>query len=116
MSGFNDSVNAVWAQGNDTPATTATFTVNDNPISFVPVVNSSVSGAFRTGILWDMSQDTGNSQYDAVDKEPIIFLTAINHSRAGDYGTYDFESEVPALLRDYAGSGGGTIMLYYELT
>ncbi len=116
MTGFNDSVDNVWARGNNTPLALANYTVQGKPIDDVPVVNSSANGVFRTGILWDTSKDTGDGQYDTSDKEPLVFFTAINSSEAGDYGVYDYQSKVPALLRDYAGTGTGTIAIYYELT
>ncbi|MBR9692785.1 hypothetical protein GOV07_02520, partial [Candidatus Woesearchaeota archaeon] len=116
MSGFADSVNMIWAQGNDTPSMTRSVTVSKRQIDLVPIINSSASGAFVTGILWDSSSDGGGGEYDATDEEPIVFVTALNESQAGDYGIYDYQSKVPVLLRDYAGSGGSTIYVYYELT
>ncbi len=114
MSGWPDSVNEVWAQGNETPRELRNFTISGRVVEDVPVINSSSSGAFKTGILWDTSGDT-NGQYDTNDKEPLVFLAEINASAPGDYGTYDYQGKVPAMLRDYAGSGGSTIYLYYEL-
>jgi hypothetical protein len=115
MTSFNDSINQVWAQGSNAPQQTMTILVSQKNITNVPVVNSSVSGSFKTGILWDTSRDTGNGEYDTTDKEPIVFFAEINSSSAGDYGTYDYQSKVPALLRSYAGSAGLTIAVYYEL-
>jgi hypothetical protein len=116
MTHFNDSVNSVWAQGNNTPQKVESFTVSDRLINDVPVIDSSVSGAFKTGILWDTADDGVNTEYDTSDEEDIVFITRINKSASGDYGVTDFQSKVPALLRNYKGSGGSTIYLYYELT
>jgi hypothetical protein len=115
MTGLPDSINAVWASGADTPVMVQNLSIGSREIVNVPVINSTASGVFTTGILWDRSKDLGNAEYDATDKEPIVFVTAINKGQAGDYGISDFQSRVPAYLRNYAGSGGNEIVIYVEL-
>jgi hypothetical protein len=115
MSNFPDSVNALWAQNNNTPGQTRTLTVSGNSLSEVPVINSSGSGQFVTGILWDSSQDGGGGEYDTGDQEDLVFVSEIQYEQSGDHGTYDFEAEIPALLRSYGGSAGTQVVIYYEL-
>ncbi len=108
--GTQDSVKAVWGNGTDTPVATRTFNLSTGAIADVPVVESTNTSSFVTGILWDSADDTGDGQYDTTDKEDLVFVTAINRSREGAFGMYDYEIRVPAALRS---SGGVT--LYSDL-
>lgn len=115
MTSFEDSVNIVWTGGTNTPYETTGINVSNNEILYAPVVNSSTSGVFKTGILWDSSQDVGDGEYDSGDAEPLIFFSEIVTGGVGDYGTYDFQAQVPALLRSYSGIVDDKIYVYYEI-
>jgi len=70
----------------------------------VPVVNSTNTSSFKTGILWDLADDnSGNLQFDTTDAEDLVFVTNINVSTQGKYGVYDYEIRIPAELRSYKG-------------
>ena len=125
MTYFNDSITRVWTQfGNfpnnplskTIPKKTETFTVFGQTIPAVSVANSTNSTTFKTGILWDKSDNTqpSNQQFDIADKEDLIFITKINQSKVGKFGTYDYEIKVPALLRDYK-PGSSTVDFYVDL-
>ena len=66
--------------------------------------------SFRTGILWDMAD--GGVAYNGT--QDIAFMTIMNQSHTGQYGTYDYEIRIPATLRDYI-AGGGTVTFYTEI-
>ena len=80
-------------------------------IGDVPVVNSTNTISFVSGIVWDTS-DGGDGQYDGT--EDAVFVTTINESQAGKYGVYDYEIRVPVRLRDYT-SGSSTVAFYGEI-
>jgi hypothetical protein len=79
-------------------------------INSIPIVNSTNSSSFVTGILWDT---TGGFNFYS-GTQPIVFVTVMNQSQQGAYGIYDYEIAVPAKLRDYV-AGGGTVTFYTEL-
>jgi len=106
-----DSINKVWANGTNSPLHTTTYTIGSNTINNVPIVNSTNSPSFFTGILWDSADDTGNLQYDTTDQEDLIFISRINMSQTGAYGTYDYEIRIPAKLR----GNDNKISFYVEL-
>lgn len=116
MSDYDDSVNIVWTLGTGNPANTSNMVVRGYLLYEVPVVNSDLDGDFKTGILWDTSDDVSvNLEYDSLDKEEVLFVTNINESLSGDFGVYDYQAKIPAQLRNYGGSGGDKVALYYEL-
>jgi len=100
--GLNDSIINTWGQGIETPISLASFNVTGIIIGNVPTANSTGSGSFVTGILWDTADDSSmNGEYDASDKEDLVFITKINNSQPGFYGTYDYEARVPGPLKNY---------------
>ena len=116
MTGFNDCVNARWADNTDRPSAFTTITIYGTNVTGIPIIDSDSSGNFVTGILWDSSKDASdNTEYDQTDKEPLVFITMINQDAPSDYGIQDYVAEVPALLRSYAGSEDSTITVYYEI-
>ncbi len=76
----------------------------------MPVINSTNTTNFKTGILWDKSD--GNTEYNGT--QDIIFITEINEQQQGSQGIYDFEIKVPALLRNY-NAAGTSVAFYVEL-
>jgi len=102
--GFNDSVQALWCTDASTPSTTQSFTSFTNTITNVPVINSSNSSDFVTGILWDASDDSGGGQYDTTDNEDLVFVANINRNLNSPKGIVDYIARVPVLLRSYNAS------------
>ena len=103
MTGFSDSVEALYDKNNDGVAdTTACFEIGSRTVCDVPVINSTDSnnGNFITGILWDSGD--GGTEYNGT--QDLIFITKINSDAQGTYGTYDYEARIPALLRDLKGT------------
>ncbi len=92
---MNDSINKTYTSGG-LPKATRSFVVFDKDITNVPVVNSTNTSAFVTGILWDYSD--GGTSFNAT--QDIVFIANLNQSTQGGYGVYDYEIKVPARLRD----------------
>ena len=109
MTGIIDSVSNLYVGDEDV------FSVFGKFVDEVPVTNSTNNTNFITGILWDGSDDSGNGEFDIVDKEDLIFVTKLNENSVGAYGIYDYEVRVPATLRSYAGSGGAEVVFYVEV-
>ena len=107
---LTDSINRTWTSGG-TPFATTTLTVFHKTIQNIPIVNSTNTSAFFTGILWDTGD--GGSSYNGT--QDVAFLTQINMSQHGSRGVYDYEIRVPATLRDYKGSSKA-VVFYTELT
>ena len=97
MTTFLDSVNNTFTKNND-PILTTSFEVYSTFIDNVSVVNSTNTSSFITGILWD-SSDSNPGEYNGT--QDIVFITKINNSRQGGFGTYDYEIKVPANLKKY---------------
>lgn len=110
---FADSVNNTFVL-NGQPRATSDFVIRGQTIANVPVVNSSSTGSFLTGMLWDKTKNT-NSEFDTANKEDIIIATKFNKSKAGKYGTYDYEIQVPVRLRQYYTTESSNIYFYFEL-
>ncbi len=108
-SGLTDSVNRTWTAGG-APIGTAPMTLFGRQIADVPVIDSTNTSAFRTGILWDMSD--GGASYNG--GQDVAFITQINMSQQGSRGVYDYEIRVPATLRSYTGASP-TVAFYVEL-
>jgi hypothetical protein len=82
-------------------------------IGNVPVINSTNTSSFRTGILWDAS-DPNNGGYNGT--QDLVFLTKANHNQTGKYGLYDYELRVPANLRKYlTPNNANSVTIYVEL-
>ncbi|MGV8086788.1 MAG: CARDB domain-containing protein [Candidatus Woesearchaeota archaeon] len=112
-SGFYDSINYFWANGNDLPISLRTFNISSQITIFnVSVINSSVNSIHETGILWDTSDDfSNNNEYDTSDKEDVVFVTSFDTLSSGSE-EYLYEIKVPALLKKYVGTTD-TVSLYY---
>ncbi|NJL44079.1 MAG: hypothetical protein HC945_02040 [Nitrosarchaeum sp.] len=106
---FTDSINITYT-ASGTPKQVTTFTLFKEPILNVPVVNSTSSDQFLTGILWDTSD--GGTQYNAT--QDLVFVTELGDQILGPNGIVDFEIRVPATLRSYT-AGGNTVAFYAEL-
>jgi hypothetical protein len=102
---FNDSIRIYWGGGsNTTPVATMNFTVYNNTIQFVPIINSSNSSTFVTGILWSMDGDT-NNEYDTTNNEPLVFVSNININQTGGFNQpVDYEIRIATLVRSQRGT------------
>ncbi|MBU0665925.1 MAG: hypothetical protein KKC26_01050 [Nanoarchaeota archaeon] len=109
---YPENVNITFSE-NSNPKKTSVFEVYGVEIFNVPVVNSTNTASFITGILWD-SDDSSNSYFDSTDAEDLVFITKINQSKIGAFGTYDYEIKIPEDLKSYKGVTE-TVDLYYEL-
>jgi hypothetical protein len=114
MTNMSDSITNLYTNGT-TPLSTMTFLVINNYTYFVPVANSTNNTNFLTGILWDSSDDIGDNEFSLDDAEDVIFITQINSSGVGTYGSYDFEMRIPATLRSYKGIDEGRVVFYTEI-
>ncbi|MEK6969442.1 MAG: CARDB domain-containing protein [Nanoarchaeota archaeon] len=119
MATFSDSVTNLFSVkhgGKMVPKQVETFTIFGTTIPDVPVINSTNSSAFLTGILWDISDDTvgKNGEFDIINREDLIFVTKINPSQQGQYGVYDYEIKIPALLREYK-PGNPTVDFFIDI-
>ena len=110
---YPDSINTTFTSGGS-PRQVAPFIVFGHTLQNVPVVNSTNSSNFITGILWD-TDDSSNAYFDTADREDVIFITNVNAGKVGKYGTYDYEIRIPAMLKSYKGATN-TVTFYYEIT
>lgn len=107
---FNDSVNRTYlAKG---LLKTASFTIYNRNIPGVPIVNSTNSSNFVTGILWDYS-DLKLESYNG--SQDVVFVGNVARKK-GAYGTYDYEIRIPANLRKYRKPNvQNTVTFYTEI-
>ncbi|MBD3252206.1 DNRLRE domain-containing protein, partial [Candidatus Pacearchaeota archaeon] len=111
---FNDSVYNVFTN-NGNPKATTKYLVFDNFVYEVPVADSINNSNFKTGILWDSSDDVGDGEFSQDDKEDLVFSTQLNESTQGAYGIYDYEMRVPAKLREYDETDSNSVIFYLEI-
>jgi hypothetical protein len=112
---YPDAVNKTFMSGAN-PKQTETFTIFGKTVSNVPIINSTNSSTFVTGILWDSSDDTNdNDQFDSTAQEDIVFVSRVNQTKQGMYGTYDYEIKIPARLKNYKTPDMRTVSLYAEI-
>ena len=109
MENFSDSINNTYTSSNS-PKQTRSFTIFGNSVSNVPIINSTNSSNFVTGILWDSND---GSNYDGT--QDVIFITEVNQAKQGYDGIYDFEIKVPAALREYKTANIKTVAFYAEI-
>lgn len=114
MENFSDSIEQTFAPG-DSPHSTESFLLFQYNVSNVAVSNISATTPFRTGLLWDTSDDTGDLEFSFGDREDVIFVGSVLSSQAGEYGTYDFELHIPSPLRSYNSSDVSEVYFYYDL-
>ncbi len=111
---FEDSISNTYLDGGAVKSQ-EDFVVHKKNINNVPIINSTSSGNFVTGILWDSSDDTGDNEFSEGDKEDLVFVTKLNNGAVGEYGVYDYEITVPVELRSYDSSDSEEVYLYYDL-
>ena len=107
---FGDSINNTYTRNGEI-LSGVTFEIFGQTIEDVPVVNSTTSDNFKTGILWDHSE---SSQYSG--SENVVFITQVNKDQVGyQGGINDFEIRVPATLREYQGPDLERVIFYTEI-
>ena len=111
---FEDSVSNVFLEGGDVISEN-NFFIHSKNVTNVATVVSINSQSFVTGILWDASDDSGNLEFDQVDKEDIVFVTKLNNSKEGENGVHDYEISIPVKLRDYDIEDKEEVYFYYNL-
>ena len=80
---------------------TKCYSIIDRDVCDVPVVNSTNSSNFVTGMLYDSDDGIG---YDG--SQDLIFITeAYKETRQGFYGEYVYESRVPSTLSNQVVDG-----------
>lgn len=113
MTGFNDSIQILWATNASNPKQTTNFTIRGRLIQNVPYINSTNTSNFITGILWQSANSTVR-EFNATNNAPLLFVTVINRNQTGFYGRYDYEAHVPVLLRVY-NSTANALQYFVEL-
>ena len=114
MTSYPDSVSNVFTTDGNTPITTLDFFAYQQNISGVPIINSTNSTNFITGILWDSSDDS-DSEYDSTEKEDLVFAGEVNKATQGAFGVYDYEIRIPVRLREYYTTETSDIFIYFDL-
>ena len=113
LTGLTDSINNSYTENEEIKANDS-FAVYGNTINNVPIVNSTNTSDFVTGILWDYS-DINPGEYNG--SQDLVFITKINKNKRGMYGIYDYEIKIPANLKRYVTPNNeNTITFYVELS
>ncbi len=102
MENYSTSFTRKWASDDSSPKNTETFNIYGMEVENVPVINSTESGNFVTGILWD----TGGSDTDEFsvnERQDIVFITRYTPQTQGLHGIYGFEALIPGNLGNYTG-------------
>ena len=76
----------------------------------VPVVNSTNTSNFITGIMWDTRNST---EYNGT--QSLYFTTRVNLGMEGRCGICDYEIKIPATLRSNKGPDTQRVTIYAEL-
>lgn len=105
-----EAISLLWSTDGTSPRQNMDFEISGRTIQNVPVINSTSSAAFITGILWDTS-DSSDPEFDTREVEDVIFIANYNESQAGTYGIYSYELLIPELLNSYR-VGNGRIRFY----
>ncbi|MBW2990744.1 hypothetical protein KY348_03500 [Candidatus Woesearchaeota archaeon] len=111
MTSYNDSIRWVYTSDTDTPIATTSMTLYTMTINNIPIINSTNTTNFQTGIIWDKSD--GNTEYNGT--QDLLFVTEISKGKQGAYGIYDYEIRVPANLKNYIATGSD-VVFYWEIT
>ena len=99
------------ADGDGVADESMAFSVFGRNITGVPIARISPSSPFATGIFWQ--GDSTSTCYQA-GSDDVVFAVTINASRAGVYGTSDYELMIPAELASYKDSSNNLVAFYGE--
>jgi parallel beta-helix repeat protein len=111
--GLVDSINKTFSIDGTLPKENTTYRVWGRDIANISIANSTDNNNFKTGILWDTSDDT-NNEYDDFEHEDLVFMSNITWDSEGKWGTYDYEIRVPSQFATYNG-GTGRVIIYLEV-
>ncbi len=101
MTGFNDSIENLFdPNDNGVSDYTHDIKISGTTIENIPVIRSTNTWSFITGLLYDTAD--GGSQYNG--SQDLVIITQVNMSKAGKYGTYDYEVRLPSGLKSMKGS------------
>jgi len=114
MGSFSDSISNIFTTDGNTPKEKDNFIIHSITMEEVPVINSTNTSNFITGILWDTFYDL-NGEFDQIENEKLVFVTKINKNTQGSYGAYDYEIKIPARLREQDNTDSSELYFYYEL-
>ncbi len=99
LTGFSDSVSSLFdVDGDNISDRTGTFFISGSYVSGVPIINTTNTSSFVTGLMYDSGDGVG---YDG--SQDVVFVTSLNASHVGKYGTYDYEIRLPSPLKDMVG-------------
>ncbi len=93
MTHFNDSLSRLYDLNTDGMPDTRISMMVAGTAYDVPVINSTTSSTFITGIMYDSAD---GASYTGVND--LVFVTMLNMSQAGKFGTYDYEARLPSRL------------------
>jgi hypothetical protein len=113
LTGYPTGISNSYSGDGSTALVNKTFTVYYETIGDVPIVNSTNSSTFVTGLLWDTSDST-DDEYNLTEKEDLVFVTEGKNKQQGKYGIYDYEIKIPETLNSYKGSNE-MVSFYLEL-
>ncbi len=109
----DDSIADLFSTNGSTAKNTSTIKVFGRTLTNLSITSSVNNSNFNTSILWDASDST-NNEFDATDKEDLVFISKLSANKTGAYGTYDYEIRVPANLNTYKGATN-QVAFYAEL-
>ena len=99
LTGYSDSVVALFDRDDNGIAdNTIDLEIAGSTVYDIPVINTTNTSSFLTGILWD-----SNDGASYTGAEDLVFFTFLNASQVGYYGTYDFEVRIPSTLETLFG-------------
>ncbi len=113
-SSYINNTNITFSTDGSSPKNTTSFTINTQTVTDVPIVNSTDTWSFITGILWDSSDTVGDNEFDSADNEDLVFVAKINRtaSSACSEGA-NYEILLPDTLDTYKGGASVSFSVEY---
>jgi hypothetical protein len=108
---LTDSINTTYFYGGSL-AGTENYTVFKRVLNDTPVVNSTNTSSYTTGILWD-SSDLSILEYNGT--QDVIFITKVMETSQGAFADVEYEMKIPAYLRRYLTATTDSVTFYAEL-
>lgn len=115
MTTYEDSVANIFTSDGNTPLDEGELLIHQILVDEVPLVNTTNSYSFVTGILWDTTDDVGDGEFSQDDQEDLVFASPLNKSRQGSFGVYDYEIRIPVRLREYDPTDSSDVYIYFDL-
>jgi len=111
ITGKPDSLNASYSTDGSKAKLTVSMTAFNATLSYVPVALNVGNSSFKTGILWDSSDDEGNGEFDSTRKEDLVFVVKMSPAAACYGGNCDYEIKIPYALKSY--KAGADLVSFY---